>query len=105
MPKAALFDAGDTLVHWGVHKRERFVWLCEQAGVSLPADESLRLAARRAADRFFYSQSGRADYWSEAWWTEQITAGLAELGLSPELAIQIQAHRAALPDRYVLDPD
>jgi putative hydrolase of the HAD superfamily len=105
MRKAALFDAGDTLLHWNVHRRDRFVWLCEQVGITLPYDQIARTSAARAADRFFYSQRGRDDSWTEAWWTQQIAVGLAELGLSPELAIQIQAHRAALPSTWWLDPD
>ena len=41
MPRAALFDAGDTLLHWNVHKRERFVWLCQNAGLELPDDDDI----------------------------------------------------------------
>jgi hypothetical protein len=54
-PKQPLFDAGDTVVHWNVHKLERFVWLCEQAGVCLPQAKSARMSAAGAADRFFYA--------------------------------------------------
>lgn len=104
-PKAALFDAGDTLLHWNVHKRDRFIWVCEQAGISLPDDPTARWEASRAADRFFYSQIARADSWSEAWWIEHTAAGLAELGLSVDLAVQIVGHRLRLPQRFTLDPD
>jgi HAD superfamily hydrolase (TIGR01549 family) len=105
MPRAALFDAGDTLLHWNVHKRERFIWLCQNAGIELPDDADARLRASRAADWFFYSQSSRPDYWSDGWWTEQATAGLAEIGLTSEHGIQLQRYRASLPNQYVLDPD
>lgn len=66
MNKAALFDAGDTLLHWNVHRRDRFVWMCEQVGICLPHDQIARTNAARAADRFFYSQQGRDDSWTEA---------------------------------------
>jgi FMN phosphatase YigB (HAD superfamily) len=105
MPRAALFDAGDTLLHWNVHKRERFIWLCRSAGIEVPDDQDARLRAARAADWFFYSQSGRPDYWSEGWWTEQAAAGLAELGLPSEHGPQVQRYRASLPNQYLLDPD
>jgi FMN phosphatase YigB (HAD superfamily) len=105
MLKAALFDAGDTLVHWGVHKRDRFVWLCQQAGVSVPPDEAARLAAARACERFFATQLCRADSWTTPWWTEHMAAGLAELSLSPDLAAQIVTFRAGLPSTWWLDPD
>ena len=105
MRKAALFDAGDTLLHWNVHKRDRFVWLCEQVGITLPLDSIARTNAARAAERFFYSQLGREDSWSEAWWIEQTAAGLAELGLPLDLAVQIASYRRGLPNRFVLDPD
>jgi putative hydrolase of the HAD superfamily len=103
MTRAALFDAGDTLLHWNVHKRERFSWMCKNAGVELPDDDSARIRAARAADRFFYLESHRTDYWSDAWWTEQVTAGLAEIGLPSELAIAVQRYRASLANQYVLD--
>lgn len=105
MLKAALFDAGDTLLHWNVHKRDRFVWLCEQVGIALPSDPVVRTNAARAAERFFYSQFGRADSWSEAWWIDQSAAGLAELGLPPELAVQIAAYRRGLSSTFTLDPE
>ncbi len=105
MPRAALFDAGDTLLHWNVHKRERFVWLCQNAGVELPDDDAARVRAARAADRFFYLEWTRPDYWSDGWWTEQANAGLAELGLPAERGIELQRYRASLPTRFVLDPD
>jgi HAD superfamily hydrolase (TIGR01509 family) len=105
MARAALFDAGDTLLHWNVHKRERFVWLCQRAGVELPDDDEVRVRAARAADQFFYLESGRADYWSDAWWTEQATAGLAAIGLTAEHAVAVQRYRASLPNEYLLDPD
>ena len=87
MRKAALFDAGDTLLHWNVHKRDRFAWLCQQVGIALPDDEATRTRAARAAERFFYSQLGRSDSWSEAWWIEQSAAGLAEVGLPVDLSL------------------
>jgi HAD superfamily hydrolase (TIGR01509 family) len=102
--RAALFDAGDTLLHWNVHKRERFAWLCRQVGIDLPDEAATRRAAR-AADRFYYREFTRADSWSANWWTDQAAAGLAELGLPRELAIRVQQHRDSLPDRFVLDPD
>jgi putative hydrolase of the HAD superfamily len=104
-PRAALFDAGDTLLHWNIHKRDRFVWVCEQAGVQLPDDPVARLSASRAADRFFYSQLARPDSWSEAWWLEYTSLGLARLGLSADLAAEIVAYRFKLPMTYTLDPD
>jgi putative hydrolase of the HAD superfamily len=105
MHKAALFDAGDTLLHWNVLKRDRFVWLCEQVGITLPLDQIARTNAARAAERFFYSQFEREDSWSEAWWSDQSAAGLAELGLPLDLAVQIARYRLGLPSRFVLDPD
>src|SRR5262245_37832735 len=105
MQRAALFDAGDTLLHWNVHKRERFIWLCQNAGLVLPDDDDALTRAARAADRFFYQAWTRADYWSDGWWTEQATAGLAELGMPVERAIELQRYRASLPNQYVLDPD
>ncbi len=105
MPRAALFDAGDTLLHWYVHKRERFTWLCQEAGIELPEDEDLRIRAARAADAFFYTQSSRADYWSDAWWTEQAIAGLLELGVPSERGVEVQRYRASLPNQFVVDPD
>ena len=96
---------GDTLLHWNVHKRDRFVWVCEQAGIAVPDDPVARWEASRAADRFFYSQLARADSWSDAWWTEHAAVGLARLGLPLELAAQIAAHRLTLPMTYTLDPD
>jgi HAD superfamily hydrolase (TIGR01509 family) len=105
MPRAALFDAGDTLLHWNVHKRERFIWLCQNAGVELPEDEDLRIRAARAADVFFYTQSCRSDYWTDAWWTDQASAGLVEIGLSSERGVDVQRYRASLPNQFVLDPD
>jgi HAD superfamily hydrolase (TIGR01509 family) len=105
MPRAALFDAGDTLLHWNVHKRERFVWLCQNAGVELLDDAELRMRAARAADVFFYAQSSRSDYWSDAWWTDQATAGLVEIGVSSARGVDVQRYRASLPNQYVLDPD
>jgi putative hydrolase of the HAD superfamily len=103
--RAALFDAGDTLLHWNVHKRDRFVWVCEQAGIAVPNDPDVRWEASRAADRFFYSQLARHDSWSDAWWTEHASVGLAGLGLPLELAAEIAAHRFKLPMVYTLDPD
>ena len=103
MHRAALFDAGDTLIHWNVHKRERFGWLCDLADIPLPDDPELRLRAARAADRFFYSQLGRADSWSEAWWIEQAAAGLVEVGLSGDLAAKIAAVRRGLKNQWILD--
>jgi putative hydrolase of the HAD superfamily len=103
--KAALFDAGDTLVHWSVHIRDRFCWVCEQAGVEVPADPAARLAASRATARFFYAQVHRPDSWTTPWWIEQIEAGLAELGLPRELAAQVAAHRQSLPNSWSLDPE
>ena len=105
MRKAALFDAGDTLLHWNVHKRERFAWLCERAGVALPEDPELRLRAARAAERFFYSEFTRPDSWSEAWWIEQTAAGLAAVGLPAELAKQVVGIRRSLDNTFALDPD
>jgi putative hydrolase of the HAD superfamily len=105
MRKAALFDAGDTLLHWNVHKRDRFIWLCEQAGVELPPDSETRLRAARAAERFFYSQISRPDSWSEAWWIEQTAAGLTEIGLPVELAVRIVGQRLKLTNIFTLDPD
>jgi putative hydrolase of the HAD superfamily len=103
--KAALFDAGDTLLHWNVHKRDRFVWVLEQAGIAVPDDPAARWEASRAADRFFYSQLGRSDSWSDAWWTEHASTGLTRLGLPVELAAHIAAYRFTLPMTYTLDPD
>lgn len=105
MKRAVLFDAGDTLVHWGVHKRERFAWVCQQAGVTLPPDDAARLAAARVAELFFYTHLNRPDSWSTAWWTEVYGAGLAELGLPAGLATRIATHRGSLPDTWWLDPD
>jgi HAD superfamily hydrolase (TIGR01549 family) len=105
MPRAALFDAGDTLLHWNVHKRERFVWLCQQVGIALPDDDLARARATRAADRFFYTQSDREDYWSDAWWTDHGAAGLAEVGLGRELATELNRFRREQPNNFVLDPD
>ena len=105
MHRAALFDAGDTLVHWGVHKRERFAWLCQQAGVTLPPNDAARLAAARVAERFFYTHLNRPDSWTMEWWTELIGVGLAELGLAADLAPRIASHRGSLPDTWWLDPD
>jgi putative hydrolase of the HAD superfamily len=105
MRKAALFDAGDTLLHWNVHKRQRFTWLCEQSGVALPTDPSARLRAAQAADRFFYSQLSRPDSWTDGWWTEQVATGLAEVGLPVALAGQIVARQRQLANLWTLDPD
>jgi HAD superfamily hydrolase (TIGR01509 family) len=103
--KAALFDVGDTLVHWSVHVRDRFCWLCEQAGIDVPGDAATRLAASRAAARFYYEHERRPDSWTTPWWTEQIETGLAELGLSRALAPRVAAHREALPTTWWLDPE
>lgn len=110
MARAALFDAGDTLLHWNVHKRERFLWLCQQVGVPLPDDTATRLRAARAAEQFFYRELQRPDSWSEAWWVDHSAAGLAQLGTVPaprarELALRIGRLRSSLPNHFVLDPD
>jgi HAD superfamily hydrolase (TIGR01509 family) len=103
--RAALFDAGDTLLHWNVHKQERFLWLCRQVGIDLPDDGEATKRAARAAERFYYQEFTRADSWTAGWWTDQAAAGLAELGLPRALAIKVQEHRDSLPNRFVLDPD
>jgi putative hydrolase of the HAD superfamily len=105
MHRAALFDAGDTLVHWGVHKRDRFAWVCESAGICLPVNDAARLAAARATELFFYSHLNRPDSWTTEWWTEMYAVGLAELGLPDDLAPRIAAHRGSLPPTWWLDPD
>jgi FMN phosphatase YigB (HAD superfamily) len=104
MQRAALFDAGDTLLHWNVHKRDRFRWMCEQVGATLPLDEIACRNAARAAERFFYSHSGRTDSWTESWWIEVYAAGVAELGLPLDIAVRMATFRRTAPNRWVLDP-
>jgi HAD superfamily hydrolase (TIGR01509 family) len=105
MARAALFDVGDTLLHWGSLRRERFVWLCEQAGISLPVDAASRLAGARAAERYFNANLDREDRWTTPWWTELLAAGLEESGLSGTLAAQVADFRTTQPTSWVLDPD
>lgn len=80
--KAALFDVGDTLVHKWVHKRDRFPWLCEQAGLAVPADTAARLRAAQAVERFFQARQSHPHVWTEAWWTEHNAIGLSGWGLT-----------------------
>src|SRR5690242_8359838 len=104
MQGAALFDAGGTLLQGDVHKRDRFRWLCGQVGISLPRDEVACRNAARASERFFYSNSGRADRWSASWWVEVYAAGLAELGLAVEDgAVRMAAFERHAPSNWVVD--
>lgn len=82
--KAALFDAGDTLLHQWVPKQERFCWLCERVGLAVPADPSARHRAAVAGERFYTNRHNRADRDTAAFWTEWARLGLAELGLPPD---------------------
>ncbi len=48
--RAVTFDAGDTLLHWGALRPQRFGYLCRLVGVDL--SEPAALAAARAGERF-----------------------------------------------------
>lgn len=103
--KAALFDVGDTLIHKWVHKRDRFVWLCEQAGLQVPADPLLRLRAARAAERFFQDRQRRPDRDTLPWWIEHNSIGLRQLGLSVEHAASVYHVSGQIPHSQYLDPE
>lgn len=103
--KAALFDVGDTLVHKWVHKRDRFVWLCEQAGLEVPADPALRRRAAQAAERFFQARQSHPHAWTEAWQIEHNSLGLAELGLPADAALSIYQTSRSLASTHWIDPE
>jgi putative hydrolase of the HAD superfamily len=103
--KAALFDAGDTLIHQWVPKQDRFCWLCEQAGLEVPDDPAVRLRAAVAGERFFAQRQSRKDRDTLAFWTDWARVGLAELGLSPDSIPELRRHVGRLRKSQWLDPE
>ncbi|MFZ5815746.1 MAG: HAD family hydrolase [Bacillota bacterium] len=103
--RAALFDVGDTLVHKWVHKRDRFCWLCEQAGLTVPRGPAVRLRAARATERFFQARQEHPDKFTEPWWIEHNRIGLAALGLPEEAATRVHRLARELPDSDWIDPE
>ncbi|MFZ5827553.1 MAG: HAD family hydrolase [Bacillota bacterium] len=103
--KAALFDVGDTLVHKWVHKRDRFCWLCEQAGLEVPADPVVRLQATQAVDRFFQARQTHPLQFTEPWWVEHNAIGLAALGLPADAASALYRRGKELPGEDYIDPE
>jgi len=102
---AVLFDVGDTLVHSRVHKRDRFCWLCEQAGLPVPADPLARIRAAQAVERFFQARQSHPHRLTEAWWIEQNEIGLEALGLPPYRAGEVYRVHVELPKRHWIDPE
>jgi HAD superfamily hydrolase (TIGR01549 family) len=102
--KAALFDVGDTLVHMWVHKRDRFIYLCERAGLPVPADPGVRLRAAQAAERFFQARQSHPHRSTESWWAEHNAIGLQALGLPAEHGPALYEVRRRLPKEHWLDP-
>src|SRR3569833_3966519 len=86
MPKAVLFDVGDTLAHWHVSKAQRFGWLCARAGIALPDDPELCREAARVVELSFQRLRDHPDRWTNSWWLEHYGAGLAVLGQPIEQA-------------------
>lgn len=103
--KAALFDVGDTLVYKWVHKRDRFCWLCEQAGLELPSDPAIRLQAARAAERFFQARQSHPHRLTEPWYIEHNEIGLAALGLPLTHASAVYHRSKQLPGEDWVDPE
>lgn len=106
--RAVFFDAGDTLVHRWVLKAERFLWLCEQAG--MPADHEVRRAGAIAQERFFQGRQNHENVWSREWFRRLNRAGLEGLGLADadldRLAASIHDLALSLPQgEHALDPE
>lgn len=103
--KAALFDVGDTLVHKWVHKRDRFCWLCEQAGLKVPGDPEVRRRAAQAAERFFQARQSHPLRLTESWWMEHNAIGLTALGLPAGASASLYRQRKELPGEDYIDPE
>ncbi len=103
--KALLFDVGDTLVHRWIHKRDRFTWLCEQAGLTVPLDPTARLLAAQATERFFQARQSHPRRYTDSWWIEHNEIGLEALGLPAFRAGEIHRTAAELPESHWIDPE
>lgn len=103
--RAALFDAGDTLIHQWTHKGDRFCWLCEQAGLPVPPDPEMRRRAAWATERFFAFRHTHPEQGRPSFWTEWATVGLRELDLSTDSIPILQRTASSLPRTQWLDPE
>jgi HAD superfamily hydrolase (TIGR01549 family) len=104
--RALFFDAGDTLYHHLALKRNRFAFLCRQAGISLPEDGLA--AGAVAVERFFQDRSLHRDAWSYPWFLRMYAVGLEAAGVSEGLEeASDRIHRAAmaLERPVVIDPE
>lgn len=106
--RAVFFDVGDTLIHQWAPKHERFVWLCQQAGVALPDDPARVAAGVIAQERFFQDRQKHPDAKSPAWYARLLREGLVGMGLTEGVEDQVkrlyQAVRS-LPNTSVIDPE
>ena len=105
--RAVTFDAGRTLIHWGVEPRRQFADLCRRAGV--PVTDAAALEGARACARFWGANppppSGNA---SAAWWLQHHAAGLRAAGIAGDLAATSRALQAAAMSagaEWGVDPD
>ncbi|MGE5675918.1 MAG: HAD family hydrolase [Mycobacterium leprae] len=110
--RALFFDAGDTILHkWATSKRDRWAWLCRQAGISLPTDPEQVLAGARANERFFQDRLQHEDRFQPAWYIRMNRAGLAAMGLPgdlDEMAAGVHAvatQHADLDEWGLVDPE
>lgn len=104
--RAIFFDAGDTLLHKWVLKQERFLWLCRQAGIELPADPDRIAAGVAAHERFF--QNRRKHVVNVDWFVRLNRTGLAAMGITGDLdALARRIHEAGdqVPDQRFVDPE
>lgn len=106
--RAVFFDAGDTLIHRWAMKAERFAWLCQAAGVTLPDDPAKVTAGARAQERFFQDRRKHADAWSPSWYLRMLETGLqaAEVaGDARALAARVAKSGTTLPKTEHVDPE
>lgn len=89
-------------------KGERFAWLCQAAGVALPADPARVLAGARAQERFFQDRRKHPDAKSQTWYLRMLATGLQAAGVTEEttaLAARIARAVAPLPKTEHVDPE
>jgi putative hydrolase of the HAD superfamily len=103
--KAALFDAGDTLMHAFCYKRDRFCWQCEQAGLPVPKDPVLRERAAQAVERFWIRRHTHPGLRTPAFWREFYSIGLMALDLSPSKASLVARSVGKIGRTQWLDPE
>lgn len=105
--RAVTFDAGRTLLHWGVEPRRAFAELCRRAGIAVT--EAGALHGARACARFWQaSPPPPAGHAPEAWWLRHHAAGLRAAGVAGDLEACCRALQAAATSAdagWVVDPD